>query len=86
MNQVGKKKAIENLQSLRNIGPVTAERLYAIGITTPEQLKKFAPEKLYERLKTKEKGTLDRCVLYKLKGAKLDLPWTLCKEQTKTIV
>jgi len=78
-----KSEAIRRLQSLRNIGPVTAERLYSIGIKTPEQMKNSDPEKLYEKLKKKSGGTLDKCVLYQLQGAVLDVPWPKCKNLTK---
>jgi len=73
------KEATEDLQSLRNIGPAIAKRLYAIGITTPAQLKKSNPEKVYEKLKQKEGGVLDKCVLYVLRGAILNTPWWVCK-------
>ena len=72
-------KSIIRLQSLRNIGPITAEALYSIGIKTPEQFKQSRPEKLYEELKNKRGGKLDRCVLYQLRGALLDIPWPECK-------
>lgn len=75
-----KSEAVELLQSLRNIGPVTAERLYSIGIKTPEQMKKCDPEKVYEKLKKKSGGKLDKCVLYQLQGAVLDVPWPKCKK------
>ena len=78
-----KKDSLKSLQTLRNIGSVTAEELYSIGIKTPEQLKKSDPEKLYEKLKYKNGGKLDRCVLYQLQGAALDIPWSLCKNLTK---
>ena len=55
-----KAETIKRLCSLRNIGPVTAERLYSIGIETPEQMKKSDPEKLYEKLKKKHRDKLDR--------------------------
>ena len=77
-----KSEAIKGLQSLRNIGPVTAERLYSIGIKTPEQIRTSDPEKLYEKMKKKSEGTLDKCVLYQLKGAVLDIPWPKCKNLT----
>jgi nucleotidyltransferase/DNA polymerase involved in DNA repair len=77
-----KSEAIKELQSLRNIGPVTAERLYSIGIKTPEQMRDSDPEKLYEKMKNKSGGTLDKCVLYQLKGAVLDIPWPKCKNLT----
>lgn len=70
----------QNLQSLMNIGPAIAKRLHLIGITTPSQLKKTNPEKVYEKLKKNEGGVLDRCVLYVLRGAILNAPWWVCKD------
>jgi nucleotidyltransferase/DNA polymerase involved in DNA repair len=75
-----KKKAITSLQSLRNIGPVTAEALYSIGIKTPKQFRQSHPEELYEELKKRRGGKLDKCVLYQLRGALLDIPWPKCKD------
>ncbi len=74
-------EGIESLQSLRNIGPVIAAKLYAIGVNTPEQLKRAEPEELYGKLKMRAGGKLDRCVLYVLRGAVLDIPWPQCKNQ-----
>ena len=44
-------KTNQDLQSLINIGPTIAKRLYSIEINTPSQLKKSNPEKVYEKLK-----------------------------------
>jgi hypothetical protein len=74
------KKAITSLQSLRNIGPVAAEALYSIGIKTPEQFKQSDPEGLYEELRRRRGGKLDKCVLYQLRGALLDVPWSKCTD------
>lgn len=76
-----KQKSIRSLQSLRNIGPITAEYLHSIGIKTPEKLKQSSPEELYEELKRRRGGKLDKCVLYQLRGALLDIPWPKCKNQ-----
>ena len=73
------KETIKDLQSLQNIGPATAKRLYAIGVRTPKQLKQFSPEQIYEKLKKKEGGVLDKCVLYQIQGAFLNIPWWKCK-------
>jgi hypothetical protein len=81
-NETKKAEALKRLQSLRNIGPVTAEDLYSIGIETPEQMKRSDPEELYEALKNAAGGKLDICVLYQLRGAVLDLPWWDCKNLT----
>ena len=77
---IERNRDIKRLQSLRNIGPVIASRLYDIGIKTPEQLKTATPEELYEKLKMRAEGNLDRCVLYVLRGAVLDIPWPRCKD------
>jgi len=77
--QSEKLKSIRRLQSLRNIGPATAEKLYSIGIETPKQMKQSDPEILYEKLKRKSGKKLDKCVYYQLQGAILDIPWPMCK-------
>ncbi|MFH1448017.1 MAG: helix-hairpin-helix domain-containing protein [Candidatus Micrarchaeota archaeon] len=75
-----KSEAIERLQTLKNVGRVTAEKLYSIGIKTPEHMKRSDPKKLYEKLKMKCGGTLDRCVLYQFRGAKSNRKWWLCRD------
>ncbi len=80
---IERNRDIKHLQSLRNIGPVIASGLYGIGIKTPEQLKESTPEELYEKLKIRAGGSLDKCVLYVLRGAVLDIPWPQCKDQIK---
>lgn len=81
--QDNKSEIMRHLQSLPNIGPAIAERLYLIGIKKPEQVLKSNPEKLYEKLKIKEGGKLDICVLYQLRGAKWNIPWWKCKNTEK---
>ena len=76
-----KAEDIRRLQSVINIGKVTAEELYSIGIRTPEQLKKSDPERLYRKLKGKHGGKLDRCVLYQFRGAVLGVSWLKCKDK-----
>ena len=73
---------VKRLQTLRNIGPTTAMKLYSIGIKSPEQLKQSDPEELYEKLKKQAGGKLERCVLYQMQGAVLDIPWPQCKKLT----
>ncbi len=75
-----KKESLKQLQSLINIGPVAAENLYSMSIRSPEQLKKADPEKLFEKLKRKRGGKLDRCVLYQFRGAIKNKPWPKCKD------
>jgi uroporphyrinogen-III synthase len=79
-----KQKIIKDLKTLRNIGQATAERLYLVGIKTVKQMKQSDPEKLYEKLKEKEDGILDKCVLYQLRGAISGVPWPKCKNVIKS--
>jgi nucleotidyltransferase/DNA polymerase involved in DNA repair len=78
-----KKNALKDLQSVRNIGPVAAAELYSLGIKSSQQLKLSDPEELYERLKKKKGGRLDRCVLYQFRGAIQDIPWPKCKNPAR---
>jgi nucleotidyltransferase/DNA polymerase involved in DNA repair len=75
-----KMETLKTLQTLRNIGPATAKKLISIGIKTPGQLKRSDPKKLYNQLKKKCGGQLDKCVLYQLQGAVSDIPWPECKD------
>ena len=78
-----KQQSLDNLQSLMNIGPAIAKRLYSIGITSAAQIMKSEPEAIYEKLKQKEGGKLDICVLYQLRGAIKNTSWWLCKNERK---
>ncbi len=52
-----------------NIGLATAKRHHCIGIKSAEQIMKSEAETIYEKLRQKEGGELDTCVLYQLRGA-----------------
>ena len=47
-----KQHSIKSLQTLRNIGPVTSEKLYSIGIKTPEQFKAWSQNLGHEKVLT----------------------------------
>lgn len=72
--------ALKRLQTLRNIGPKMAADLLALGIETPEQMFEADPEALYEELKRRSGGRLDRCVLYAFRGAKHGIRWPECMD------
>ncbi len=60
-----------------------AEKLYSLGIKTPEQMMKLDPEELFERLQIID-DNVDPCVLYVFRGAVLNIPWWKCKNLTRT--
>lgn len=71
---------LRRLQSLRNIGPKMAADLLSLGIESPEQMLEADPEALYEEMRLRRGGYLDRCVLYAFRGAKYDIPWPSCMD------
>jgi len=68
------------LTMLRNVGEKTARALLDLGIETPEQMFEADPETLFEELKHRRGGKLDRCVLYLFRGAKHGIAWPECKD------
>lgn len=76
-----KQELIKDLQTLPNVGQITANKLYSLGIKTPKDMKNANPEALYEKLKKQKGGKLDRCVLYQFRGAKLNKSWWKCKDE-----
>ena len=51
------------LVEIPNIGPKIAEKLARLGITTPKDLKKKNPVKMYERLNRMDGVRHDPCLL-----------------------
>lgn len=79
---IKKEKIIKQLQTLCNIGPKMAEKLYVLGIKSPQAMKESNPEKLFKKLKRVYKE-VDICELYVFRGAILDIPWWECKDSKK---
>jgi len=80
MTDSGAVEKLKRLQMLRNIGPKMAADLLSLGIESPEQMFRADPEALYEELKRRCGGKLDRCVLYAFRGAKHGIAWPQCKD------
>lgn len=78
-----KKARLKNLQTLTNIGPAIAEKLYFIGVRSPEEVINADPEELYLKLQKRLGHHVDRCVLYVLRGAKRGRPWAECADKKK---
>jgi hypothetical protein len=78
-----KKAVLRNLQTLTNIGPAIAEKLYMIGIRSPEEVRQADPEDLYRKLRKKLGCPVDRCVLYVFRGAKTGRTWPECSDNPK---
>ena len=83
MSDKSKKAILKNLQTLTNIGPAIADKLYLIGIRSPGEVINADAEELYQRLQDKLGCRVDRCVLYVFRGAKTGRPWPECSDKPK---
>ncbi len=80
MKRTANPEALTRLRTLRNIGPKMEADLLSLGIDTAEQMRAADPDALYEELRRRNGGKLDRCVLYAFRGAKYDIPWPACMD------
>ena len=64
-----------DLQSLRNIGPVSARQLREVGIGSPRTLRHLGSLAAYRRLKHAFPREVTLVMLYALEGALLNCHW-----------
>ena len=62
------------LSTLKNIGAASVNILQAVGINTPNDLKKIGPVEAYLRIKRRE-IQVSKVMLYALQGALLNVHW-----------
>ncbi len=75
----------DKLTELPNIGSVVAEKLYQVGITTPEELKAIGTEQAFIRLQTIDE-TACLSMLQALEGAVQGIRWhNLTKERKEEL-
>ncbi len=71
------------MTSLRNLGPKSQAMLAAVGITSPQQLRKLGSVAAYS--KVKRSGTnASLNLLWALEGAITDLPWQQVAREHRT--
>jgi len=63
------------MEELRNIGPVSAGRLAAVGIDTRGDLERVGALAAYLLVKERFPEQTSLNLLYSLEGALLDVPW-----------
>ena len=71
------------LERMRNLGPVSAARLRAVGIESPEELRLVGAVDAYVRLKRGFPAEITHGLLYALHGAVTDVRWTALSEETR---
>ena len=67
-----KARALAELQTLRNVGPVTAEWLWAVGIASPQQLSDVGAVEAFQRIRARYGLDVTIVLLYALEGAIFD--------------
>jgi hypothetical protein len=68
-------KTNDSLESLPNIGGITADKLRQIGINSKREFLKRDPYRVFDELREKVDPTLCRCALAGIVGAKKGAPW-----------
>ena len=72
-----------SLTNLKNIGPVSAARLEAVGIRTAEDLAEVGVVEAYWRLKAVFPRVTSLLMLYALQGGLLDIHWNALPPEMK---
>jgi len=68
------------LERMRNLGPIIASRLRAVGIETPEELRRLGAIDAYVQLKRAFPAETTYVQLYALHGAVTDVRWYALSE------
>ena len=74
---------MDTLESLKNLGPTSAERLQAVGIETPTQLEQVGSVKAYKRVKEAYPTDTSLILLYALQGAIWGIHWNEVPTEVK---
>ncbi len=70
-----------SLESLQNIGPSSAKKLRAVGITSREELASTGAMNAYQRVKAAFPAETNSNLLYALVGALHGTPWQVVAAQ-----
>lgn len=68
---------------MKNLGPVSAARLRAVGIDTPEELRRVGAIDAYVRLMAAFPVVTTQIALYALHGAVTDVRWYTLSDEVK---
>lgn len=73
----------DDLETMKNLGPVSAARLRAVGIETPDELRRLGAAEAYHRLKRAYPIETTQVVLYAIHGAILGVHWYSLSDEAK---
>ncbi len=72
-----------DLESLKNLGPVSSRQLRAVGIETVEQLETVGPVQAFQVVADLFPSETSVTFLYAVQGALLDVPWNQLPDEVK---
>lgn len=64
-----------DLERMKNLGPISAARLRAVGVETPEELRRLGAVEVYIRLRRAFPSQTTHIMLYALHGALANVRW-----------
>lgn len=64
-----------DLERMKNLGPISAARLRAVGVETPDELRRLGAVEAYVRLRRAFPSQTTHIMLYALHGALADVRW-----------
>jgi DNA transformation protein len=71
------------LAKMKNLGPISAARLQAVGIASPEELRRLGAIEAYARLRRAFPVETTHVALYALHGAVADIRWYELPQETR---
>ncbi len=81
MSDASVSESVRALITLRNIGEISARKLIAVGIRSPDQIAAMGAVEVFLRLR--ESYPVNIAMLWALQGGLLDLPWHDLPEDIK---
>lgn len=75
---------VGEIASLKNLGPKSAERLCAVGITSEERLREIGVVATYSLVKQQFPNDTSLNLLWALQGAIMDIHWLQVPDDIKT--
>ncbi|MBJ7600114.1 MAG: hypothetical protein DLM67_25645 [Candidatus Nephthysia bennettiae] len=71
------------LARMRNLGPISAARLRAVGIDSPDELRRVGAVEAYLKLRESHPFEISVVFLYALHGAVTETDWRQLSESTR---
>ncbi len=68
---------------MRNLGPISAARLRAVGIDSPDELRRVGAVEAYLKLRESHPFEISVVFLYALHGAVTETDWRQLSESTR---